>query len=503
MKKFKILFLYPNGKLMNPPPVSIGIFTALLRKEGFEVDLFDTTLYTDPEKSGSDEAKEENLMVRPFDYGERGVKLKNSRMDLDFAVKIEEFGPDLIAVSLLESTYPTALSLFKVIEEYNIPVIAGGVFATFAPETLLSNKVVSMVCVGEGEEALVEVCKRMASGRDCSDVENIWLKKNGMIIKNKLRNLIDINNLPVPDYSLFEPERFYRPMAGHVYITIPIETNRGCPYTCTFCNSPSISKLYRENNKKGFFRKKSMYQIQKELRYLIERWNAEYVYFTSDTFLAVTDDEFEKFIEIYNEIRLPFWLQSRAETITEYRVKRLKEVGCHRVSLGLEHGNSEFRKKVLKKKFDNEQIIKASEIFAKVGIPLTINNIIGFPDETRELIFDTIELNRKLVFDTTNAVAFAPFHGTSLHELCVERGYISPDFNSGSLNVDVSLDMPQLSKKEIKGLRRTFALYARMPKKYWSKIKRAEKFDGEGNQAFIELKNIYQEKYFNVSQAKN
>ncbi len=501
MKEFKVLFLYPNGKLMNPPPISIGIFTALLRQNGIEVDLFDTTLYSDPDSVGSDEAKEESLMVRPFDYGEREVKLKESSMEHDFVDKVKTYQPDLIAVSVLECLYQTAVSLLKAIEDSNIPAIVGGVFSTFAPEIVLSNKNVEVVCIGEGEEALVEVCKRMSAGEDCSDVDNLCIMKDGKIVRNKMQSLIDINNLPIADYGLFEKERFFRPMAGKVYRTIPIETDRGCPYACTFCNSPSTAKLYREDNSENFFRKKTMSRIRQELEYLTERWDVEYIYFTSDTFLSINDAEFDKFIDIYSEFKLPFWLQSRAEAVTEYRARKLKEIGCHRISIGLEHGNNEFRKKVLKKKFDNEQMVIASKILADAGIPLTINNIIGFPDETRELIFDTIELNRKLSYDTTAAFPYAPFHGTSLHRLCVDRGYITEDFTPGSLNVGASLDMPQLSREEIKGLKRTFALYTKMPKEDWLRIRRAEKFDEEGNRIFAELKKDYQDKYFIKSKA--
>ena len=495
MEKFKILLLYPNGKLMNPPPISIGIFTAFLKQNGFEVDLFDSTLYSDPDSLGSDEAKEENLQVRPFDYGSRGVKVKESRMEVDLVRKVEEFRPDLIAVSILECTYSITLSMLKAIEHINIPIIAGGVLPTFAPEIVFSNKNVTMLCIGEGEEALIELCRRIAVEKDYSDVGNLWIKKKGQIIRNKVRKPIDINTLPIPDYSLFEQERFFRPMAGKVYKTIPIETNRGCPYSCSFCNSPSTSKLYRENGF-NFFRKKSLSKIDEELHYLINKWGAEYIYFTSDNFLVDSDNEFDEFIKIYKEIKLPFWIQSRPETITEYKATKLKEVGCHRISLGLEHGNNEFRKKVLKKKFDNRTIIEASKFLADAGIPLTVNNIIGFPEETRELVFDTIELNRKLTFDTTNCATFAPFHGAALQKLCVKKGYISEDLIFGSINVDAPLDMPQLSRKEIKGLRRTFALYARMPKEFWPKIKGAEKYDEEGNRIFKELKTIYQEKFF-------
>jgi len=496
MKPFKVLFLYPNGKLLNPPPISIGIFTALLKEEGFQVDLFDTTFYADPKDKGSDEAKQQNLQVRPFDYGQRGVKLKETAMEDDLLKKVEEFRPDLITISILECTYPTALRMLKLIQRFNIPVLAGGVFTTFAPEIVLSNSNVKMACIGEGEEALVEICDRMSKGEDYSDVKNIWIKREGKIISNELRKPIDLDKLPNPDYSLFELQRFFRPMAGKVYLTVPIETNRGCPYSCTFCNSPSVSQLYRDNKAGVFFRKKSIKKIEEEIKFLIKKWNAEYVYFSSDTFLTLTEQEFEEFIDFYKDIKLPFWMQSRVEVITEYKMKKLKSVGCHRMSIGLEHGNDEFRKKVLKKGFDNNKMIEASKIIADAGIPLTVNNIIGFPGETRELIFDTIELNRKLIFDTVNAVAFAPFHGTFLHKFCVEQGYISEDFTPGSINVDVSLDMPQLSREEIRGLQRTFALYTKMLKEYWEKIKRAEKFDNEGNLIFAELRQIYQDKYF-------
>ena len=62
MKNFKILFLYPNGTLMNPPAIAIGIFTAILKDRGFEVDLFDTSLYPDGDIDGKqlDDAKQEN-----------------------------------------------------------------------------------------------------------------------------------------------------------------------------------------------------------------------------------------------------------------------------------------------------------------------------------------------------------------------------------------------------------------------------------------------------------
>ena len=60
-----------------------------------------------------------------------------------------------------------------------------------------------------------------------------------------------------------------------------------------------------------------------------ENRGVEYNYFWADTFLAMNKKEFEEFCEMYSEIKLPFWMQTRPETITDYNMKKLKEVGVN------------------------------------------------------------------------------------------------------------------------------------------------------------------------------
>jgi anaerobic magnesium-protoporphyrin IX monomethyl ester cyclase len=496
MSKFKVLIVYPNGTLMNPPPISVGLFTALLRREGIEVDLFDTTFYRDASSVTSDDAKEKFMQSTPVNDQKRKSKIKQSSLEDDIVKKVEEFKPDLITISLLEVTYPPALRVLEAIKDYDIPILAGGVLAYSAPELILNNKYIDMVCMGEGEGLIVDMCNRMAAGQEIWDLPNLAFKKDGVIHKNPMRPLENISEQPVPDYSLFDPERFLRPMGGKLYRSVPIETNRGCPYKCTFCNSPYTFKLYKDAGDSGFFRKKSAEAIDRELDQLIRENNAEYIYFTSDTFILFNDHEFEQFCEVYDKYRLPFWIQTRAETVTKERIDALAELGCHRMSMGLEHGNEEFRRTIIHKRFDNIDMITASQIVEEAKIPLTVNNIIGFPDENRELIFDTIELNRQITFDSVNANPFAPFHGTDLQAYCIKKGYVEADHTPGSLLSDGALEQPQLSQEEVLGLRKTFALYVRLPKEKWPLIERAEKDDEEGNRIYDELRQDYEKEYF-------
>ncbi len=129
-----------------------------------------------------------------------------------------------------------SVDMLRAIEHLNCNVIAGGVFPTFSPETVIKEKAVNMVCIGEGEEVLPEVCRQLTNGGDTSNIKNLWVKKGDKIIKNKMRNLSNINLNPLPDFSIFNEDRFLKPMKGELLKMAPVETHRGCPYTCAFCN---------------------------------------------------------------------------------------------------------------------------------------------------------------------------------------------------------------------------------------------------------------------------
>ncbi len=480
-------------------PPAIAIFSRILKDNDFNVALFDTTYYQAGEFD-SDKEKEKNLQVRPFDMsGQVTLKATDPFDDLDQLVR--SYRPDLIALSATEDIFPGGLKLLKHIDKYNILTIAGGVYPTFAPEKVISNKEIDIVCIGDGEEALLELCRRLHQSKDFSDINNLWVKaKDGKIIRNPLKYLQDINNEQLPDFTLFEEARFYRPMAGKVYRMFPVETHRGCPYQCTYCNAPVQRKLYSEAGVGNFLRKKKISLVKKELEFYRDTWKAEYFYFWAETFLTYTDSEFDEFIKMYKYIRIPFWCQTRPETVSEYRISKLKDVGLHRISIGIEHGNEEFRKKYIKRNITNDAIVEAINIIAARGLPagISVNNIVGFPDETPELAMDTIELNRRIAdkVDTMNCYAFVPYHGTELHELSVKRGFINDDTPTSCLTGEPVLNMPQFPKERVKGIMRTFSLYVKFDKSRWPEIKMAESNTPEGNKVFEALRNEYVKKYF-------
>ena len=151
----------------------------------------------------------------------------------------------------------------------------------------------------------------------------------------------------------------------------------------------------------NFYRKKRMDLVHKELKHFKDVHKVEYMYFWADTFLGMSKKELDQFCEVYSDIKLPFWMQTRPETITDYNISKLAKVGLHRISFGVEHGNEEFRAKILDRRWKNKDIIEKLKIPKKYNVAFSVNNITGFPTETKKLAFDTIELNRKI--DATNS----------------------------------------------------------------------------------------------------
>ena len=502
-KDFRVLLVYPNLTMMLVPSLCMAVFTGIFKKAGYQVELFDSTHYVS-DLTCSPENRVKFLHYRPFDPEQ--VMGFTPKMDLvgDFVRKVEDFKPDLLVISVVESTFLQAVALLDTVKDAEIPSIIGGVFVTAAPEVAISHPQVQMIGLGEGEETVIEVAEKVRRGESCENVPNVWFKHpDGSVVKNAMRPLVNIVEY-LPDFSLFDEARFYRPMGGRVFKTVPLETYRGCPYQCTFCNSPMQVEVMRDNHLGNFMRRKRMEGVRQNILHLIEHHQPEYLYIIDDSFLSRPKDEIWAFAQMYEEFKLPFWFNTRPESATPEVLEIMKSVGADRISFGLECGNEEYRRNVIKRNPTNEQVVGYFDGIAQGGIAFTINCIIGFPDETREMVFDTIELNRQLRrFDSMTISIFTPYYGTKLRELAIQRGYLEPDAIATHTTNSSMLKMPQLSSTEIDGLMKTFTLYVRFPKEEWPRIKLAESDTEDGNKLFNEYQDLYRQKFYSGTQEDN
>ena len=268
-------------------------------------------------------------------------------------------------------------------------------------------------------------------------------------VNESFNELVNLNDLPFPDWNLFDKRHFTENgyIANHskgVSLLCNIEKGRGCLFNCSYCSSPSLRKCYKN---KGVWRREKTtdYLIReiKSFKKLFPELNA--VHFVDDCFKIKDVNDLKDFAKRFkNEIGVEFSTSERPEFIDKEYMKYYKQAGGYLLYVGLESGDSAFRKRMLNRYMTNQVIINAFKIAKKAGIVVRATAMVGLPTQDDESYLLTYDLVGKLDLDSIQYTIFLPFIGTELYDFCLKNGYIdknyvcSDGFHSGSplKNVD-------------------------------------------------------------------
>lgn len=375
----------------------------------------------------------------------------------DFVAVLREHSPDLIAVAVRTSNFPFVKEFFTWCKQaMDVPVLAGGYHATIAPEETIACDGVDYVCRGEGEGAMLDLADALSKKLPTESIENLWTKAaDGEIKKNPVRPMIeDLDALPLPDFALFD----YGKLEYSLINTAPAIVSRGCPFFCTYCCNHHFRALYPNNRKYVRFRspEAAIAYLKKGLADFPE---ARYLSFFDDI-LPLKRKWFFEFVELYKkEINLPFACNAFASGITDEIASALKDAGCYRIHFGVESGNFDMRKDVLKRRMTNEQIIRGFDNCRKYGIATLAYNMVGLPFETRRKALDTIKLNARLRPNRILAAIFYPYPHTEAFEMSAAAGFVPENID---YRASVLLDQPGFTKDEVRFVSAYFRPFMRL-----------------------------------------
>ncbi len=374
--------------------------------------------------------------------------------------RIKSFRPGLIAVSSTTDQFPLARGVIGFASEnFNIPIILGGVHATVSPEEAVRTKGLLGICIGEGEYAVLELVNALENRRGFLKTRNFWFNHRGRIYRNGVRPLVeDLDSLPFPDRSIFG----YQEIIDKNYEDgAEFMVGRGCPFRCTFCINPVMQDIYRNGGR--YVRYRSVGNLLKEIGEVTGRYTVKRITFQDDIF-CLNREWLREFCEKYPErFSIPFRCNLRADSVNEDVLGMLKRAGCREAWIGVECGNEAFRNRVLEKNVSTEKIENAFRLMKRSGIKSKAFNMIGLPGETRENIEETIRLNKKIDPDIKNATIFRPYPGTALYDLCARRGWLSSRRVSGYWEESI-LDQPTLPREDTYFYQMLFYYEMRMPR---------------------------------------
>ena len=418
----RVLFIYSDFRVRGGEVsyhLGIGRLSAILKKYGHQTDLFHMYNKYDP----------------------KGL-----------LHKIKEFDPNILAYSSMTDQFKYTQSLMKETSKLGIYTILGGNHATLVPECI-EEEGIDAICRGEGEYALLEFITRFANKDDLRDTKSFWVKQNGKIYKNSCRPFIqDLDELPFGDRAIFDYQKIIR----YNYDRVDFMASRGCPYRCTYC----CNSKFREVQEGRYVRYRSVRNLLQEIKEVVNNWPAKTVFLQDDTFTFKSNKKMVlEFCRKYKEeIGLPLMVHTRSEDASYEMFQALKEAGCYRIAFGVESGNEELRRNVLKRDMSNEEIKRAFKIAKDCGLIAKSFNMVGLPGETKEKFQDTIDLNIEIKPDIFTISTYVPYPTTPLYEFCQEKGYLTERFKDKNFmpRIDTTLNLPDFSPKEILNCYRNF-----------------------------------------------
>jgi len=344
------------------------------------------------------------------------------RDDLLERIRSEE--PDLLAVSTTSHMFPHVRRWIDWIkDDMDIFTICGGAHPTIDPQGAMAEARLDAICLGEGEEALAELCAVLEEGGDPSAIPSLWVRRGDEIRRNPVRPLIeDLDSLPLPDRAIFDASLFCEQQ--HERGTLM--ASRGCPYSCTYCSNHVQRSIYPNRNK--YVRFRSVDNVMREIREIIEAdrgGRLRYIRFDDDI-LTLDRDWFQKLTTRYaQEIGLPFICNSRVNLLDEETVKLFAAAGCSVICMGIESGNESLRREVLRRNMSDADIIEAFRLCRRYGIKTVSTNMASLPGEDLPALLDTIKLNARARPNCMQVSTYHPYPNTRLYQLCEEKGYLS------------------------------------------------------------------------------
>lgn len=333
---------------------------------------------------------------------------------LSVRARVEASAPDLIGISMTTRQWLRGREVAKAVRPLGVPLIAGGLHATFSPEAVLAEPGFDAVCLGEGEVPFAALLRHLAAGGQITDARlpNVWVE--GGAHPGLGPPVERIDDIPFMARDMLD-ERW-----GVVHMT----TQRGCPFPCTYCAARMYDELYDGIGKYG--RRRSTESVLRELDVVRAAGALSYVIFLDDTFTIHHPWVFEFAREFPSRIGVPFSIHARAETMNPKLIEALAAAGCRHVVYGVESGSERVRREVMKRPVTNDRLIEVFQRTKEAGILVTANYMMGVPGETPDDLRATMELHHRLDPVDFGYFVFYPFPGTQLFRVCRQRGWL-PD----------------------------------------------------------------------------
>jgi len=397
-------------------PYFLAYMVGLIEKNGFNVKLLDSV-----------------------------AKEWDQEQTLKFA---KEFNPDLIVVDTstpsIYNDVEVATILKKSLSQAHVNLV--GTHPTALPkETMALSDQINSICIGEYDYTILELAQSIEAESDLKKVSGLTYRYNKKIHTNGPRELIkNLDDLPfvssVYKKHLNIKDYFYASLC-HPQITIL--TARGCPYNCSFCNSP-YKKSYRARSTDNVLDEFEF--IQRELPYVKE------VMIEDETFPADKKRTLDLCSGLMDR-RIKVKWSCNARVNTDYNtLKAMKDAGCRLLCVGFETPTQPSLDTIGKR---TTKALQLSFMKNANQLRMLVNGcfMLGLPGDNEDSIAKTVTFAKQLNPDTAQFYPLMVYPGTGSYSWAKEKGYLKTEDFSKWLDLKgrhaTTINYPHLTNEKL------------------------------------------------------
>ena len=298
---------------------------------------------------------------------------------------IETEKPDVIGISIvLQQQIFSSMTFCALIKQHfpQIHVTIGGNTVTrlrdVLPQSPLFQYFDSAV-VYEGETAFLQLVEAVGAKRDLAQVPNTIYKDEKGVHESAISYAEDMAELPPPDFDGLPLQKYFLPTN-----VLPYLATRGCYWgRCEFCD-------HGEGYTAGY-RSKKIQDVLADITYLRDKYGVRHFHFTDESYPPAL---FRKLARGLVDSKMDiFWtthMRFEKSLIEDAVWEDAKHAGCRYLHFGYESGVERVLK-LMDKATTTDIMTKHLKLTAEAGIWNHCMGFFGFPGETREEAWQSVE----------------------------------------------------------------------------------------------------------------
>jgi radical SAM superfamily enzyme YgiQ (UPF0313 family) len=292
-------------------------------------------------------------------------------------------------------------------------LIAGGIHANLFPEQCLEELKVAAVCIGEGEDTVIDLVDQYER-RDFAQVAGICYWDHGVVSRSTKRRLAkNVDRFIFPARHLIPQEDFVMSdrMSNTSVRMTHIMPGRGCPFPCRYCASAQTTAQYRSGA-----------NVRKELEHLISVYDiGGFAVVGNDFILSKTN--VADICESIRPLSLSWATLSRVDRVDPDTLAQMRLAGCYEIEYGVESGSQRILD-AMDKRATVAQVESALCYTANAGIKNKVFLVHGYPGEDDSSTDETIRLLERVGdwIERVSLFRFVPLPGTYVYNNAIEMG---------------------------------------------------------------------------------